>query len=162
MSTANDDSTVSGAPTGLERRAKLHNTIASLIRLRQDVMSSYCQLAGVSSFAARDIETHKPATDRLRGFCQIMVDYTAMGHFEVYQRIIEGKERRRAVKEVAEEVYPAIAETTDYLVDFNDKYDALDGNQEELKSMGDDLHRLGEIIAIRGELEDQILAALQK
>ena len=162
MSSANDDSAVSEAPSGMERRAKLHNTIAGLIKLRQDVIVSYCKLAGVSSFAARDIENHKPATDQLRSFCQVMVDYTAMGHFEVYQRIIEGKERRRAVKEVAAEVYPAIAETTDYLVDFNDKYDAIDGDDEELVKMSDDLSRLGEIIAIRSELEDQILAALQK
>ena len=162
MSSANDDSAVSMAPSGMERRAKLHNTIAGLIKLRQDVIVSYCGLAGVSSFAARDVETHKPATDQLRSFCQVMVDYTAMGHFEVYQRIIEGKERRRAVKEVAAEVYPAIAETTDYLVDFNDKYDAIEGDDEELVKMSDDLSRLGEIIAIRSELEDQILAALQK
>ncbi|MDB3936435.1 sigma D regulator [Granulosicoccus sp.] len=162
MSSANDDSAVSEAPSGMERRAKLHNTIAGLIKLRQDVIVSYCKLAGVSSFAARDVEKHKPATDHLRSFCQVMVDYTAMGHFEVYQRIIEGKERRRAVKEVAAEVYPAIAETTDYLVDFNDKYDAIEGDDEELGKMSDDLSRLGEIIAIRSELEDQILAALQK
>ena len=162
MNTANVDNTVSEAPSGLERRAKLHSTIAALIKLRQDVMASYCLLAGVSTFAKRNVETHKPATDQLRSFCQIMVDYTAMGHFEVYQRIIEGKERRNAVKEVAADVYPAIAETTDYLVDFNDKYDALESGHEELTAIGEDLTRLGEIIAIRGELEDQILAALQR
>ncbi len=152
----------SNVPTGLERRAKLHNTIASLIKLRQEVIVSYCQLSGVSSFAKRDVETHKPSVNQLRSFCQVMVDYTAMGHFEVYQRIIEGKERRSAVKEVAADVYPAIAETTDYLVDFNDKYDDLESDSDDLSVLGGDLSRLGEIIAIRGELEDQILAALKK
>ena len=91
-----------------------------------------------------------------------MVDYTAMGHFEVYQRIIEGKERRRAAKDVAREVYPAIAETTDFLVDFNDKYDDYEGTAEDVEMLAGDLSRLGEIIAIRGELEDQILAALKR
>lgn len=161
MTTANADNTVTATPSGVERRAKLHNTIAALIKLRQDVVLSYCQLAGVKSFDNRDLERFSPKTEQLRSFCQVMVDYTAMGHFEVYQRIIEGKERRRAVKEVAAEVYPAIAETTDYLVDFNDKYD----DQEETvdaDSLAGDLSRLGEIISIRGDLEDQILAALQK
>lgn len=162
MITANAEKVVSDTPNGVDRRARLHNTIASLIKLRQDVTASYCQLAGVSSFDNRDIETHKPKTDHLRSFCQIMVDYTAMGHFEVYQRIIEGKERRQAVKDVAGEVYPVIAETTDYLVDFNDKYDDLEGSPADLDQLAGDLSRLGEIIAIRGELEDQILAALQK
>ena len=162
MNTANAENLVPDPSSGVDRRAKLHNTIASLIKLRQDVIVSYCQLAGVATFARRDIEDHKPDVNQLRSFCQVMVDYTAMGHFEVYQRIIEGKERRQAVKEVAAEVYPAIAETTDYLVDFNDKYDDLDGSNADPERLGADLSRLGEIIAIRGELEDQILAALQK
>lgn len=151
-----------GEGSGVERRARLQNTIEALVKLRQQVVVSYCQLAGVSSFAARDVEDHKIEADQLRLFCQIMVDYTAMGHFEVYQRIIEGKERRRAVKQVAADVYPAIAETTDYLVDFNDKYDDFDGSGEEVKLLSSDLSRLGEVIAIRGELEDQLLAALAK
>ena len=160
MSTVNAEATNVATPSGVERRERLHNTIESLVKLRQEVVVSYCQLSGVSSFSARNQESHVVEADQLRRFCQIMVDYTAMGHFEVYQRIIEGKERRRAVKDVAAEVYPAIAETTDYLVDFNDKYDAFEGTDEDVEMLAGDLSRLGEIIAIRGELEDQILAAL--
>ena len=160
MSTVNAEATNVATPSGVERRERLHNTIESLVKLRQEVVVSYCQLSGVSSFSARNQESHEVEADQLRRFCQIMVDYTAMGHFEVYQRIIEGKERRRAVKDVAAEVYPAIAETTDYLVDFNDKYDAFEGTDEDVEMLAGDLSRLGEIIAIRGELEDQILAAL--
>ena len=119
MSSANAEATPMGSPSGVDRRERLHHTISSLIRLRQDVVVSYCRLAGVSSFERREVEAHHVDADELRSFCQIMVDYTAMGHFEVYQRIIEGKERRQAVKEAAAHVYPAIAETTDYLVDFN-------------------------------------------
>jgi len=162
MTTVNAEANPITTPSGVERRARLHNTIESLVKLRQEVVVSYCQLAGVSSFAARDVERHTIEADQLRSFCQIMVDYTAMGHFEVYQRIIEGKERRRVVKEVAAEVYPAIAETTDYLVDFNDKYDDFEGTGDDVEMLASDLSRLGEIIAIRGDLEDQILAALEQ
>jgi len=147
---------------GVERRERLAHTISSLIKLRQNVVVAYCKLSGVSSFEAREAETHTVDPDQLRRFCQIMVDYTAMGHFEVYQRIIEGKERRKAVKEKAREVYPAIAETTDYLVDFNDKYDAFEGTADEVQQLQGDLARLGQIISVRGELEDQILAALEQ
>jgi len=162
MNSDHVESTVSQPASGIERREKLHNTIASLIKHRQAVMTSYCTLAGVSTFAMRDMETLRPQVAELRGFCQVMVDYTAMGHFEIYQRIIEGKERRRAVKEVAAEIYPAIAETTDFLVDFNDKYDDLESTVVEPLALAEELPKLGEIIAIRGELEDQILAALQR
>ena len=153
---------VPGAPAGTDRRERLATTIASLERLRQEVVVSYCRLAGVSSFQARDAEDHAVDPEELRRFCQIMVDYTAMGHFEVYQRIIEGKERRQAVKDVAATVYPKIAETTDYLVDFNDKYDGFDGSGGEVGMLERDLSKLGEVIAERGELEDRILQALKR
>ncbi len=160
MASDNAESEIPNEANGVDRRARLRNTIDSLIKLRQDVVVSYCALAGVSSFDRRDEEGHAVNAKKLREFCQIMVDYTAMGHFEVYQRIIEGKERRMAVKKVAEEVYPAIAETTDFLVDFNDKYDVFEGSKEDVDMLRGDLSRLGQIIAVRGELEDQILDAL--
>lgn len=162
MKTADIESNSGDAPSAVERRAKLHNTIASLIERRQRVASAYCALAGVSSLGARDVEMLRPEMDQLSRFCQVMVDYTAMGHFEVYQRIIEGKERRQAVKDVAAEVYPAIAETTDYLLGFNDKYEDSEGKTNDASMLVDDLPRLGDIIDLRGDLEDQILAALQK
>lgn len=152
----------SGPASNPERRTRLTETIDSLVQLRQNVVVAYCKLAGVSSFDARDLEEHAVDPDALRRFCQIMVDYTAMGHFEVYQRIIEGKERRRAVQAVAAEVYPAIAETTDFLVDFNDKYDGFDGTGDSVDQLADDLSRLGEVIAVRGEFEDQLLEALKR
>jgi len=147
---------------GVDRRQRLHHTIKSLVKLRQDVVVSYCELSGVSSFEQRDAETHKVQPAELRSFCQIMVDYTAMGHFEIYQRIIEGKERRKAVKAVADDVYPAIAETTDYLIDFNDKYDAFEGTDDEVEMLSGDLAKLGQIISVRGELEDLLLDALAR
>lgn len=162
MSTVDVEGNAGDAASAVERRAKLHNTIASLIERRQRVAKSYCDLAGISSLGARDVETLRPHNDQLSKFCQAMVDYTAMGHFEVYQRIIEGKERRQAVKEVAAEIYPAIAETTDYLLGFNDKYDESEGKTIDTTLLMDDLPKLGDIIALRGDLEDQILAALQR
>lgn len=162
MTSANAENTAPTNASGVERRTRLANTIDSLISLRQSVIVSYCNLAGVSSFSERGAASFTVKADQLRSFCQVMVDYTAMGHFEIYQRIIEGKERRRAVKAVAAEVYPAIAETTDFLVDFNDKYDAFEGTDEDVKMLSGDLSRLGEIIAVRGELEDQILDALKQ
>jgi len=134
-----DDNTVSDALTGdnVDRRERLHHTIRSLMKLRQDVIVSYCQMAGVSSFDKRDLETRSVEPSELRSFCQIMVDYTAMGHFEIYQRIIDGKERRKAVKVVAE-------------------------SAEEVEMLQGDLEKLGQIISVRGELEDKLLEALAR
>lgn len=156
-----DEDIVGGAAgESIDRRERLHHTIKSLMRLRQEVIVSYCQMAGVSSFDKRDLEARSVEPSELRSFCQIMVDYTAMGHFEIYQRIIDGKERRKAVKAVADEVYPSIAQTTDYLIDFNDKYDAFEGSAEEVEMLQGDLQKLGQIVSVRGELEDRLLEAL--
>ncbi|MEM7208967.1 MAG: Rsd/AlgQ family anti-sigma factor [Pseudomonadota bacterium] len=142
-----------------ERRQRINHTIDELLEERQEVLVSFCSLAGLSSFDQRGEEEHQVKPGELQSFCQILVDYTALGHFEVYQRIIEGKERRVAVKRVADEVYPAIAETTDHLIDFNDKYDSLD--DDDFSQLARDLSRVGEVLAIRGELEDKILAAMR-
>ncbi len=147
--------------SGVERRERLHTTIDSLLRSRQQVIVSYCQLAGVNSFEQRDVDEDLVEVEELNRFCEILVDYTAMGHFEIYQRIREGKERRRAVKEAAAQVYDEIAMTTDYLVDFNDKYDDFSGTPEEIEMLMGDLSKLGEMLTLRAEREDCILAALR-
>ena len=157
---ASDD--VAPAPAGVERRERLEGTIDALVALRRDVIRSYCRLAGIATFDERASRRLKVVPDELVRFCESMVDYTAMGHFEIYQRIIEGQERRRAVRETAEDVYPAIAETTDWLVDFNDAHETFEGSAAEIEAVADELHKLGEIIALRAQLEDQLLDALRR
>ena len=137
-----------------ERRARMAEAIEQLIARRRDVMVGYCELAGLEQYD--DAEVVHPM---LRKLCQSMMDYTALGHFEIYERIISGNERRAQVREIAAMTYPALADTTDLLVDFNDKYDVLD-DRDSMNQLADDLSRLGETFATRIELEDQILSAL--
>ena len=96
----------------------------------------------------------------MQEFLNYMVDYLAMGHFTIYQRIIDGKERRGAIKEVAQRVYASIGETTDVMVEFNDKYEQYDGAEEDQATLREDVSRLGEMLVIRGDLEDELLEAL--
>jgi regulator of sigma D len=92
----------------------------------------------------------------LRGFNQQLVDYTALGHFEIYERIIDGKERRGNIKMVADRVYPSISGTTQVFVEFNDKYDGVD-EPESLGNLYSDLSSIGEAMAERIESEDVLL-----
>ena len=89
------------------------------------------------------------------------MDYIAAGHFGLYERISSGKERRQGVNSLAEELYPRIAETTDIAVAFNDKYDCGDDGKIG-PNLGKDLSRLGEELALRAELEDQLLNAMAR
>lgn len=95
----------------------------------------------------------------LQEFCEALVDYTAGAHFQLYRFIDEGTERRTKVKEIADQVYPFIAKTTQDILDFNEKYDCED-HCDNLSHLDEDLSKLGEILADRILYEDQIIAAL--
>ena len=72
-------------------------------------------------------------------------------------------ERRTPVLEVADKVYPKIVRTTDMILRFNDKYEAVDlmnGNREILTLLDSDLSQLGETLAERIHLEDQVIGAM--
>ena len=137
------------------RRKRRSDIIKALLTERQEVLVAMCDLA---EFESKDI---KPAAvlDRLKSFSQTLVDYTALGHFEIYERIIDGRERREKVKRIANRVYPSISSTTVHFVDFNDKYDGAD-DQDSLGDLSKDLSSIGEAMAVRIESEDQLLREL--
>ena len=134
------------------RRTRQEDTINSLLRERQQVLVTMCALAELES---KDVSPDT-VIRKLEDFNQQLVDYTALGHFEIYERIIDGKERRGNIKLVADRVYPTISETTQLFVDFNDKYDGAD-EKDSLPSLYSDLSSIGEAMAERIESEDMLL-----
>ncbi len=144
--------TESGRP--IERRTRTRDMIDKLLAERKEMLSLYWQVAGLEPFSP-----DKRVTEHLQEFCQVLVDYIAFGHFEVYDRITRGDERRTDVVELAEKIYPRIAEATDVAVEFNDKYDASD-HELQLDRLSKDLSKLGEELATRIELEDQLIEIL--
>jgi len=134
------------------RRTRQSHTINNLLHERQQVLVSMCELAELESGdVPPDTVIHN-----LRGFNQQLVDYTALGHFEIYERIIDGKERRGNIRRVADRVYPSISGTTQVFVEFNDKYDGVD-EPESLGNLYSDLSSIGEAMAERIESEDVLL-----
>ena len=134
------------------RRTRQTQTINSLLEERQQVLVSMCELAELES-AEVPAET---VIRNLRNFNQQLVDYTALGHFEIYERIIDGKERRGNIKKIADRVYPMISKTTQLFVDYNDKYEGTD-EAESLAHLYSDLSMIGEAMAERIESEDMLL-----
>ncbi|OGI37761.1 MAG: hypothetical protein A2V91_03715 [Candidatus Muproteobacteria bacterium RBG_16_64_10] len=137
-----------------ERRGGSRDLIQKLMSERTEMLVLYCRLAGLD--AGKHERRHAPAAKLLQEFCQVMVDYLAAGHFSLYERLINGNERRKNLSELAEQIYPRIAETTQAALDFNDKYDGKNG-QELSMSFDDDLSRLGELLGNRIEVEDRLL-----
>ena len=137
-----------------DRRSQSSDLAAKLVAERNEMFATYGRLAEIKTFTA------EPRTQKLlQQFCQILVDYVAAGHFALYERIAEGKERRQEVSRIAAESYPRIATTTDAVLNFNDKYDCED-HCTALGELAADLSRLGEELAVRVELEDKLLEAM--
>ena len=135
-----------------DRRNKLSHTIDEMLGERQDVLVAFVELAALdSSDAAID-----DVLTKLKRFNQMLVDYAALGHFEIYQRIMDGKERRESIQAIASEIYPVISRTTDYFVEFNDKYEGAD-SRDSISPLKDDLSLIGEAMASRIEKEDKLL-----
>lgn len=139
---------------GHKPRQQTADLIDELLQERKQMWSLYCSVAGLEPFSEK-----QPIETKLNEFCQILVDYISLGHFGIYRRIADGEERRRKVLELAEHIYPQIEETTEIAVSFNDKYEKLQG-EKLLKNLSTDLSLLGETLASRIDLEDQLIKSL--
>jgi regulator of sigma D len=92
-------------------------------------------------------------------FCEALIDYTASAHFQLYRYLADNRERRTSVLSLADELYPRIVETTDQILRFNDKYEAM-SLDNSVEFLAVDLSNLGECIAERIRLEDQVINAM--
>lgn len=137
-----------------ERRKQAGNAIDRLLEQRQKVLVHYERVTGVQPY-----DDDPPSPELLEQFFQLLMDYIASGHFGLYQRITEGTERRQNVIEIAEDIYPKIAVTTEKALDFNDAYDKAD-KSAPFDSLVGGLSQLGEVLAYRIELEDELIAVM--
>lgn len=138
---------------GSERRSATQETIAHLLSERQEMWVLYERLAGVDPYAG------KPEPMALKEFIQILIDYISAADFGLYERISGGTERRKGVDQLAQDLYPSIASTTEVAIAFNDKY-AEQSPQEVSDELTRDLSKLGENLASRIEHEDQLIERL--
>ena len=98
----------------------------------------------------------------LRRFSQILVDYASSWHFGVYEHLLaEADEFNDGGTEIAREMAPKIQQTTDSILDFNDRYSEIEVmTLQDSSHLSERLSGLGEVLAERFELEDQLIEAL--
>ena len=141
-----------------ERRGRSQAKLTTLVETRSETLSLYSGLAGQRPFEADEV-----TSEALQEFCQALIDYAASAHFQLYRYITDKLERRTPVLDVADKIYPQIVQTTDSILRFNDKYqdvDLLNEGRELLALLDTDLSSLGETLAERIQLEDQVISAM--
>lgn len=136
-----------------ERWGGVNEIIDRWLEDRQAMLVQYCALSGLD----QDLSDLQRG-EKLRGFCQILVDYVSAGHFEVYDQLIkEGREFDDAdALQEASKLYDTIDTTTERLLDFNDKYLETD----DVSSLTADLSKLGEALEVRFSTEDRLISVL--
>lgn len=135
-----------------ERWGGVNDIIDRWLQERQDALVLFCQLSEHDEFVP---ETHGEAVRKL---CQLLVDYSSAGHFEVYKQLVaEAREfdDQSAINQ-ASSIYEQIDPTTDIILDFNDKYQEID----DLDSLRADLSQLGSALESRFSAEDKLIAVL--
>ena len=131
--------------------------IKEMLEERQELLVSFCRLTGLEPFSS-----DHASLEHLARFCQTLVDYAGIAHFEIFQKLAETDSGEpTADHRRARSLFDPLIDNTKVLVDFNDKYDAALPTFS-VERLGDDLSRLGEQLAGRFELEDALIRLLQE
>lgn len=121
---------------------------------RKDLLVLYCKLGLVPSKKAA-----LPQAELVAELCNSLVDYVSAGHFEIYEQLLaEAEQAAPERKALAKKLYPRIAQTTDALLQFSDRYS--DADAMLTADFDSDLATMGEALELRLELEDALIQAL--
>jgi regulator of sigma D len=114
----------------------------------------YCELTEVTDF----LDPKNNYDAELQQFCEIMVDYVSVGHFEVFEQITKEAEifGNDQGLDKSPELIDKIQTTTELILDFNDKYITA----EDLDALIIDLAALGETFVQRFADEDVLIDLL--
>ena len=140
--------------TMVERRARSHSLIQELVVTRNQMLTLFTQLAELKPF-----QPDEGTCEVLQEFCETLVDYTLQAHLNLYRYIEEKLEKRKKVLQLAEQIYPRILATTEIISAFNDTYEEIN-DKLDASHLEQNLSRLGEALATRIELEDQLIEVL--
>ena len=139
--------------TAQERWGGVSTIIDRWLQERQELLVIYCSLSDIN----QDPDKFERGNE-LKSLCQIMVDYGSAGHFEIYDQLLkEGQEfgDTQGLK-TASTLFKTIDKTTEFVLDFNDKYLETD----DLDTIDEDLSQLGETLVTRFEAEDDMIKVL--
>ena len=138
----------------LDTQQNLARVIDELLSEREQVLVTFCRVAAVDD--AMDSEARRQLLQR---FCEILVDYSALWHFEIFRYLKEHRDEYPHAISTAVKHEVKIVQASEDAVVFNDKYDPAN-HDLSFEQLDHDLSVLGEALAARIDAEDQILSAM--
>lgn len=139
-----------------ERWGGVNELIDKWLVERQELIVKFCDLT------VNPPSSQENTIERLQAFCQVLVDYVSVGHFEVYEQLtneaIEFKNDDGTL--LLESTIPQIQETTEVALDFNDSFDDIHKVDDGVEKLVARLERLGRTLENRFELEDRLIEAI--
>ncbi len=121
---------------------------------RQELLILLYRLLKVHPFDDEHLESD---VEILQNFCQILIDYVSAGHFEIFEKIAKASEYTNN-SGLNRNLLVDILRTTVIAMDFCSKYEE-NHDYIELKK---DLSKLGEALAKRMDLEDELIQTYLK
>jgi len=113
------------------------------LKERRELLGKYTEIAVALDSQLSDENLQQ----RQKVLCELLVDYVSAGHFEVFHEVIDEAESfADGSGELAGKLMPAIADTTELIMAYEEKYSGAQGRPEKLKR---DLSALGEALESR-------------
>ena len=134
--------------------AAVEQLLTRWLKARREVLGKYTEIVVT-------LDTHGDTTalaQRQGALCSLLVDYISAGHFEVFHELLDEAESfADGSGDLAQQLIPAVGDTTEVILAYEEKYGENGDNTEKLKR---DLSALGEVLESRFELEDRLIAGL--
>lgn len=141
--------------TATERWGGVNEIIDKWLKERQTLIVQLCDLSVNNTSSTENM------VERFQSFCQILVDYVSVGHFEVYEQLVnEAAEFDDGGTELAEKLIPQIQSSTEIALNFNDRFDDIHKVDDGIEGLILELDNLGKTLEERFELEDLLIEAL--
>jgi len=140
-----------------ERWGGVNELIDRWLKERQTLIVKLCDLSVNNSSSSENL------VERFQLFCQVLVDYVSVGHFEVYEQLLEeAAEFNDGGTELANRIIPQIQTSTEIALNFNDRFDDINKVDDGIQGLILELDNLGKTLEERFELEDILIEALHK
>jgi len=124
------------------------------LKERRTLLGKYTEIVVAMDSNLNGEQLQRRQTD----LCELLVDYVSAGHFEVFHELInEAETFADGSGDLARKMMPAIADTTEVIMAYEEKYGEVQQHQDKLKR---DLSALGEALESRFVMEDRLIAGL--